>query len=155
MVKFGSLRKAISTLQKEIEVLLAQAQLKGTMNTVREKEKILKKVNREGLARFAMVMWGVWSNRNQLTHSKTGRKPGEIIDWVAGLLEEFQGSQIALTSTFPPDISSSSSGWQPPPIGNLKLNSDAAVPLDGTSFGVGAVIRDAEGQVVVAMSLCL
>ncbi|KAK3225197.1 hypothetical protein Dsin_005059 [Dipteronia sinensis] len=93
-----------------------------------------------------MVLWGIWSNRNQLVHSKTERNLGEIIDWMAGLLEEFQGSLNALSCNPSLDIPSSSAGGTPSLHDGLKLNSDAAVLLDGSSFNIGDVIRDAKGQ---------
>ncbi|KAK3210656.1 hypothetical protein Dsin_015362 [Dipteronia sinensis] len=43
-------------------------------------------------------------------------------------------------------------GWHPPPSGGLKLNTDATVPQGGNSFGIGAVIRDSEGKIVLALS---
>lgn len=45
----------------------------------------------------------------------------------------------------------SSSGWQCPPSGRLKLNSDAAVFPDG-SVGLGFVVRNYEGVVLLAGS---
>ncbi|KAK3185072.1 hypothetical protein Dsin_032358 [Dipteronia sinensis] len=43
-------------------------------------------------------------------------------------------------------------GLASPPSGGLKLNTDAVVPLVGNSFGIGAVIRDFAGKVVLALS---
>ncbi|KAK4838691.1 hypothetical protein QYF36_015667 [Acer negundo] len=49
--------------------------------------------------------------------------------------------------TCPPKL-----GWIPPPYGVLKLNSDVAV-RDGLSFvGVGAAIRNHNGDIVAAIS---
>ncbi|KAL8520548.1 hypothetical protein ACS0TY_011177 [Phlomoides rotata] len=39
--------------------------------------------------------------------------------------------------------------WRPPPRGRLKLNSDAGIFYDGT-VGMGFVVRDWEGQLVLA-----
>ncbi|KAK3204144.1 hypothetical protein Dsin_018190 [Dipteronia sinensis] len=73
------------------------------------------KIDREAMARFAMVLWGIWFNRNQLVHNKEGRDSDELFSWSAG------------------GVSSCSS-------------------LGGNSFGIGAVIRDFEGKVVLALS---
>ncbi|KAK3188613.1 hypothetical protein Dsin_028174 [Dipteronia sinensis] len=110
------------------------------------------KIDREAMARFAMVMWGIWFNRNQLLHNKCGRDPGELVSWVAGLLEEFQGTYKSLLSSLSSDSAVAKEGWHPPPMGCLKLNTDAAVPPSGNCFGIGAVIRDSEGKVVLALS---
>ncbi|KAK4842630.1 hypothetical protein QYF36_025026 [Acer negundo] len=45
-----------------------------------------------------------------------------------------------------------SDGWCPSSLGGLKLNTDAAVLPGWSSFGVRAVIRDSEGQVVIVLS---
>ncbi|KAK1581044.1 hypothetical protein Q3G72_002515 [Acer saccharum] len=74
------------------------------------------------LARFAMVCWGIWFNRNQLVYNKSRGDFVELVSWVAGQLEEFQ---------------------------------DAAIPLRGSSFRVGTVIRDSEVKVVLASSKLL
>ena len=42
--------------------------------------------------------------------------------------------------------------WQAPPLGSLKLNVDAAIGDGNNGTGLGAVIRDAAGMVVVAYS---
>ncbi|KAK3228127.1 hypothetical protein Dsin_007989 [Dipteronia sinensis] len=104
------------------------------------------------MARFAMVLWGIWFNRNQLLHKKCGRDPGELVYWVAGLLEEFQGTYKSLLSSLSSDSAVAKEGWHPPPLGCLKLNTDAAVPPGGNCFGIGAVIRDSEGNLVLALS---
>ncbi|XP_075645149.1 uncharacterized protein LOC142616160 [Castanea sativa] len=42
--------------------------------------------------------------------------------------------------------------WQPPPQAVYKLNYDAAIFADNTSFGFGAVIRNSRGEVMAAMT---
>ncbi|KAI9201731.1 hypothetical protein LWI28_028244 [Acer negundo] len=109
------------------------------------------KISREDLAWFSMVLWGVWFNRNQMVHNKSRRDPGELVSWVAGLLEEFQGTHKSLNSSLSLAVAVVKDGWSPPPPGCLKLNSDVAIPIGGTFFGVGAVIRDSASKVVWAM----
>ncbi|KAK2662592.1 hypothetical protein Ddye_001166 [Dipteronia dyeriana] len=67
------------------------------------------------------------------------------------LLEEFQNTGKALIANpyRPPPIKES---WQSPPHGSLKLNIDAAVIQGRDEFGVGAVIRNANKDVVLALS---
>ncbi|KAK3175742.1 hypothetical protein Dsin_032820 [Dipteronia sinensis] len=104
------------------------------------------------MARFVMVLWGIWFNRNQLLHNKCGRDPGELVLWVAGLLEEFQGTNKSILSSISSASAVAKEGRHPPPLGYLKLNTDAVVPHGGNCFGIGAVIRDSEGKVVLALS---
>ncbi|KAK3204142.1 hypothetical protein Dsin_018188 [Dipteronia sinensis] len=52
LVKFGSLKRAILSLQKEVEVLLLQAHIRGSMALVQAKEKQL-----EGLLEREEIYW--------------------------------------------------------------------------------------------------
>jgi predicted TIM-barrel fold metal-dependent hydrolase len=42
--------------------------------------------------------------------------------------------------------------WQKPPVGIMKINWDAALHKENKHMGVGVVIRDDKGDVVVALS---
>ncbi|KAF5475513.1 hypothetical protein F2P56_007313 [Juglans regia] len=42
--------------------------------------------------------------------------------------------------------------WQPPPSGQLKLNFDGAIFYQELKSGVGAVLRDDKGSMIMAMS---
>ncbi|KAK2651634.1 hypothetical protein Ddye_011490 [Dipteronia dyeriana] len=80
-----------------------------------------------------------------------GRLAGRISRGLGCSLEFPPPPLLLLTSAFP----SSFSGWHPPPQGGFKFNTDPVVPSDGSSFNIGAVIRDAKGQVVLVVSKCL
>ncbi|KAL5772348.1 hypothetical protein ACOSP7_011947 [Xanthoceras sorbifolium] len=54
-----------------------------------------------------------------------------------------------------PLFSRQSSAWCPPPVGFLKLNLDVAIRVDSGFIGVGAIIRDSAGDIVVAVSKLL
>ncbi|KAL5779709.1 hypothetical protein ACOSQ2_010446 [Xanthoceras sorbifolium] len=75
------------------------------------------------LEEFCMILWGVWSDRNAVCHSKSPRVSADL---------------------------PRSSPWLPPPAGSLKLNSDAAVKPGCSVMGSGAVVRDSQGKVVAA-----
>ena len=71
--------------------------------------------------------------------------------WALEFLSEFQGTHQALSGTISQPGVSYKSGWCPPPIDTLKLNSDASV-RDGFDFiGLGAVIRNYKGEIVAAI----
>ncbi|PON48703.1 non-LTR retroelement reverse transcriptase [Parasponia andersonii] len=42
--------------------------------------------------------------------------------------------------------------WSPPPVGKFKMNVDVAIPRSSDCFGVGIIIRDHPGGVIVAMA---
>ena len=50
------------------------------------------------------------------------------------------------------NTTSSRHHWQPPPQNMYKLNFDAAVFMEQQRSGVGAIIRNAQGEVIAGMS---
>ncbi|KAL5832174.1 hypothetical protein ACOSQ4_017528 [Xanthoceras sorbifolium] len=99
---------------------------------------------------FCMILWGVWSDRNAVFHSKSPKVSADLVSWSLSLLREFQGTQKVFGSPPPPPRQPCSALWSPPPAGSLKLNTDAAVKSGFTVMGSGAVVRDSQGKVVAA-----
>ncbi|KAL5774418.1 hypothetical protein ACOSP7_011975 [Xanthoceras sorbifolium] len=99
---------------------------------------------------FCMILWGVWSDRNAVLHSKSPRVSADLVSWSLSLLREFQGTQKVFGSPSQPPRQPCSASWSPPPAGSLKLNTDAAVKSGFSVMGSGAVVRDSQGKVVAA-----
>ncbi|KAL5784931.1 hypothetical protein ACOSQ2_007323 [Xanthoceras sorbifolium] len=99
-----------------------------------------------------MILWGVWSERNDVSHSKCPRFSAVLVSWSLSLLREFQGSQKVFGSPLQSPRQSCSASWSPPPAGSLKLNTDAAVKSGFSVMGSGAVVRDDQGKVVAALA---
>ncbi|KAK4845804.1 hypothetical protein QYF36_009287 [Acer negundo] len=99
-----------------------------------------------------MILWGVWFNRNARSHAQIPRSADEVVGWVSGLLVEFHSSQQIFILKNKAPMISPHVAWSLPPSGELKLNSDVSVRKGFNHIGVGVVIRNAYGQVVVAMS---
>ncbi|KAL5808022.1 hypothetical protein ACOSQ3_028713 [Xanthoceras sorbifolium] len=99
---------------------------------------------------FCMILWGVWSERNAVFHSKSPRVSADLVSWSLSLLREFQGTQKVFGSPPPAPRLFCSSSWSPPPAGSLKLNTDAAVKPGFSMMGSGTVVRDSQGKVVAA-----
>ncbi|KAL5836709.1 hypothetical protein ACOSQ3_013878 [Xanthoceras sorbifolium] len=97
-----------------------------------------------------MILWGVWSKRNAVSHSKSPRVNADLVSWSIFLLCEFQGTQKVFGSLSPHPGQSYSTSWSPPPAGSLKLNTDAAVKSGFSVMGSGALVRDSQGKVVAA-----
>ncbi|KAL5800890.1 hypothetical protein ACOSQ3_032522 [Xanthoceras sorbifolium] len=108
------------------------------------------RAKRAELEEFCMILWGVWSERNAVCHSKSPRFSADLVSWSLSLLREFQGTQKVFGSPLQPPRQSRSSPWLPPPAGSLKLNTDAAVKSGCSVLGSGAVVRDSQGKVVAA-----
>ncbi|KAL5773835.1 hypothetical protein ACOSQ2_013759 [Xanthoceras sorbifolium] len=100
--------------------------------------------------RFCMILWGVWSDRNAVFHSKFPRVNADLVSWSLSLLREFQGTKKVFGSPYQPPRQPCSASWSPPPASSLKLNTDAAVKSGFSVMGSGAVVRDSQGKVVAA-----
>ncbi|KAL5785269.1 hypothetical protein ACOSQ2_007661 [Xanthoceras sorbifolium] len=73
--------------------------------------------------------------RNSFIHKGNCCGSLDILDWATKFLLKFQKSQCSL----------------PPPLGELKLNTDAAVHPFSNQIGLGAIIHDEFGLVVAAL----
>ena len=99
---------------------------------------------------FMATAWGAWSYRNSVLHDEpwTNRDVG-----VAGfirLVQEYQrydravqGSGVIVGSV------RSRSGWTAPREECWRINTDAAV-MEGVGIGLGVVVRDSGGNIVLA-----
>ncbi|KAK2654334.1 hypothetical protein Ddye_014190 [Dipteronia dyeriana] len=72
--------------------------------------------------------------------------------WCPKAKEEFERSQKLLSTNPPLQSHAVSVCWSPPPMGSLKLNSNAAVKPEVAFIGVGAIIRDELGGLVAALA---
>ncbi|KAL5818842.1 hypothetical protein ACOSQ4_022684 [Xanthoceras sorbifolium] len=104
---------------------------------------------------FCMILWGVWSDRNAVSHSKSPRFSAALVSWSLSLLREFQGTQKVFGFPSQPPRQSCPVSWSLPPAGSLKLNTDAAVKPGFSVMGSGAVVRDDQGKVVAASAMPL
>ncbi|KAL5789894.1 hypothetical protein ACOSQ2_004782 [Xanthoceras sorbifolium] len=48
--------------------------------------------DKSGEYSFCMILWGVWSDRNAVSHSKSPRVSADLVSWSLSLLCEFQGT---------------------------------------------------------------
>ncbi|KAL5788182.1 hypothetical protein ACOSP7_005131 [Xanthoceras sorbifolium] len=92
------------------------------------------------------------SKVNSLAYElKKVRSAEEIVSSASFLLQDFQHSMDSLAAVpLVKFVALAVSRWEAPPPGSLKLNCDAAVKVDSPCVGLGAVIRNSSGQVVLA-----
>ncbi|KAK0605281.1 hypothetical protein LWI29_025011 [Acer saccharum] len=84
-------------------------------------------------------------------HGKSGRGNEELVSWATCLFEEFQNTQKSLVAN-PPVFLPIKEAWRPPLQGSLKLNTYTVVSQGRAVFGVGAIIMNANGEVILAFS---
>ncbi|KAL5812867.1 hypothetical protein ACOSQ3_027817 [Xanthoceras sorbifolium] len=58
--------------------------------------------DKNGEYSFCMILWGVWSERNAVCHSKSPRFSADLVSWSLSLLREFQGTQKVFGSPLQP-----------------------------------------------------
>ncbi|KAL5573647.1 hypothetical protein UlMin_023244 [Ulmus minor] len=85
---------------------------------------------------FAMYTWEVWNLRNSWTHGKEVVIKGNELRWIPEYLSSFKACRATMLSL--------PSSPQP------RLDVDAAFDADTKCFGLGAVIQDNRGSLIVA-----
>ena len=101
-------------------------------------------------ALMGTIAWRLWGNRNEVRHG--GKRLSEMelcCDATMWLLEFQEATVSALPWMSDPVLQQS---WLPPSDPLYKVNVDGAVFKARNEFGVGAIVRDANGMVVAALS---
>ncbi|KAK0586012.1 hypothetical protein LWI29_037842 [Acer saccharum] len=101
---------------------------------------------------WCMMAWGIRSCRNYFIHNKKVKPPLVLLNWVFNLLKEFQSTSNIASRNVSLGQFDAEVAWLPPPSRTLKLNSNAAVKDGSPHIGLGAIIRDSSGKVVVALA---
>ena len=102
----------------------------------------------EKLELFAIVAWFIWNHRNKLRLNEKGLASNRILQATMLYLSDFQVK-------IPKAVSKPPKGhirWRPP-MGELyKTNYDGAIFSKSGEAGIGVVVRNAKGEVVVALA---
>ena len=100
------------------------------------------------IEKVVMLAWAIWSSRNERRNGGVMKSAKRLGSDALEYLAEYQES-VAVPKQrrdVQPEV------WKPPPRGLFKLNVDGAVFADQRAAGVGALIRDEEGNVIGALS---
>ena len=104
-----------------------------------------------GLAeRFVSVCWGIWKERNVIRTGGRGKHGRVTLKTSLGLMNEFQLANEGPRK--PVAVRPEPVCWVPPPPGQYKVNSDGAVFASQRKVGLGVMICDSNGNVIVALS---
>ena len=99
---------------------------------------------------FLVQAWLIWNQRNAIVHGGQIKDPKWLKKRAADYLEEYRMAQEQLTL---PSTTQPKNTWQPPPPSVYKLNFDAAIFAELQCSGLGAIIRNSDGEVMAAMSV--
>ena len=100
------------------------------------------------LKKWITICWGIWKSRNVVRHGDQRRTGLWVVRSSMKSLEEFQ-----IANETPNQISSDhTTTWKPPPPGWFKVNVDGALFSKTKQSGIGVIVRDEEGNVIVACS---
>ena len=99
---------------------------------------------------FLVQSWLIWHQRNWIVHGGILQEPGTLNARAGSFLEEYKEAQLQLTIPVSVGLLHA---WQPLEGLMYKLNFDATIFIDISASGVGAIIRNASGQVMAALSL--
>lgn len=90
-----------------------------------------------------VVCWKSWEIRNKDVHHSPYDIPPDIVLWCKNDLADYRSAQCVpfLSPRQPPSLL-----WQPPGVGQIKINVDAAFPRNSRNFRVSMVARDHDGR---------
>ncbi|KAF4351894.1 hypothetical protein F8388_020455 [Cannabis sativa] len=91
--------------------------------------------------------------RIEVLHHKPEQDTSMTIQWMEDYLLQYQQHNVTKTPHKLQDARSSSSHWQPPPQGQLKLNVDAAQNIQTNRMGFGLIVRNHTTDVVAALAI--
>jgi len=95
-----------------------------------------------------MLLWCIWFTRDSAIHDQKICGSSELINWGLGLFE-FQNYQLLQTLCTSSSRSHGLTSWSPPPMLNLKLNTDVAAKQCSSCIGVGAAICDCHAKLLL------
>ncbi|CAL1379035.1 unnamed protein product [Linum trigynum] len=104
----------------------------------------MEKVDDEILGKLGMVLRSIWYERNNQLFNNKKAEECEIVGRAMELWKEFNSHHTKQLRS----EEEKTHNWEPPPVGWIKMNVDAAV-LKGKGTGFGAVARNENGNFVV------
>ncbi|KAF5442204.1 hypothetical protein F2P56_034891 [Juglans regia] len=108
---------------------------------------ICQRKDKDMLALFFSIAWGLWYRRNKMAYDKVVINPKQVVGFVLNILKNHKEIRGICSSQLKQHLK-----WKPPPLDVLKLNTDGAMFTDLRRAGVGFLLRDAKGELVVAAS---
>ena len=99
---------------------------------------------------FVMQIWMIWYRRNNFRTAPPGFPLNLIVQRAFEVLMKYQSTQPKKTVAAP--TVRPRARWSPPPIGWFKANFDVALFQDVGQAGLGVIIHDSQGLVMVSLA---
>ncbi|XP_042939662.1 uncharacterized protein LOC122274720 [Carya illinoinensis] len=112
---------------------------------------LYQKLNKDEVEWVAAVMRGVWLRRNTFLFEKKFGSPSAVVKQAEATLEEFQLAQRGDQKGKGCPAAGRRVKWKAPGDEVVKVNWDAGVNLKEERTGIGVVVRDDKGEVLVAL----
>ncbi|CAL1403382.1 unnamed protein product [Linum trigynum] len=106
----------------------------------------------EQIQKFTSILWFLWKERCNQKYNNHKLEEGDIIPRAMSWIDSYLAAQVSSLGSTVSGATLSDSRihqWSPPPVGFVKLNSDAGVFQNG-GVGFGCVLRDWRGAFVGA-----
>lgn len=105
--------------------------------------------NKEMLELFGVIAWQIWGARNELIFDKTSTPADLCFKKAVDHLAEFRKANLKAPIE---GRSRRNAKWEPPSADHIKVNVDATINERDDRIGLGMVVRDASGSVLLAAS---
>ncbi|CAL1404049.1 unnamed protein product [Linum trigynum] len=106
---------------------------------------VMEEFEGEVLEKWSVLLWFLWKERNAHMFNRSKLDEGEIVARSQAYLEEYKQHQVREQVVATPSVKH----WKKPDFGKVKINTDAGL-LENGGIGLGVVIRDAEGNFILA-----
>ncbi|KAF5442058.1 hypothetical protein F2P56_037243 [Juglans regia] len=113
-------------------------------------DSLVEKVSKDVLEETVMVMRNIWLRRNEFIFEGVFKRPSQVIKATRDELRVFQLAQQNAKQNPIPRVDRGAVSWSRPRESFVKANWDAAVSRKDRKVGLGVVIRDEEGEILVA-----
>ncbi|KAF5465179.1 hypothetical protein F2P56_015208 [Juglans regia] len=109
-------------------------------------QKILQTGIAGSLEKIFLMAWVFWHRRNLFLYGVV-QSPALSMEHVLLLYKEYDESHKSSSQALDMNYK-----WHPPPAAALKLNTDGAIFADLSSSGIGVILRDSQGKVLLSTS---
>ncbi|KAH9697855.1 putative reverse transcriptase/RNA-dependent DNA polymerase [Citrus sinensis] len=104
-------------------------------------------MSKEEFVLFVVVAWSIWKSRNKALHGNSREDCHQVFNRAVTLLESNKAglpNQTLALQIVPNQLDT----WHPPDPPWYKLNTDAAVDMEGGFARLGSIIRNYQGEVM-------